>query len=114
MENKTVPNWIIKAFNSKNEDDDLSFWVASVIAFYFVGIVWSLKFIPFEILYIIIEIICIAITSALFVWLYHWVSDKVEILKTLRKEALLKYRDSETKKEKEDSLSELKRLRVFL
>ena len=110
---KNLPNWIIKSFTAGKEDDDFSFWISSIVAFYFVGIVWCLRFIPCDGSYIAVALACMVVTLALLAWFYHWLSNKIELLKNLREQAKTMYKNAKTEKEKETSRSKLIELKVI-
>ena len=96
--NKKIPKWIEKSFKPGEEDEAFSFHVTTIAAFYFLGIVWLFRIIPFETVYIAIAFVCIIVTSALLIWLYYWLSDKVEVLK-IRRNGEESDKDSRAKKD---------------
>ncbi|MBR7037489.1 hypothetical protein IKI14_06755 [bacterium] len=97
-ENKKIPNWIINSFNPGKEDEDYSFFVSTLAAFSFLGVVCLFKVIPFETTYILIGIVFILIYSAFSVWFCKWLAHRVESLKALRKGKQL---EDETKTKKD-------------
>jgi len=107
-----LPNWIIKSIQHGKEDDDLSSILVNIGVFYLLGLVAFFVYSPFGSEYVTTEIICAIGIFLLLVMLGYWLTGQVTLLDSLRKEALVVYKNSKTEEEIAEANSRLKKLWV--
>ncbi len=107
-----LPNWIIKNIKYGKEDEELSSIVVNTVIFYLLGIVCFFVVSPFGKNYRSIEIICAIGIGILLAMLCFWIISQVALLDSLRKEAIISYRNAKTDKEIHSAHLKLKKLCV--
>jgi hypothetical protein len=110
--NLKLPNWVIKNIEYSKEDEELSFIVVNSGAFYMLGLVMFFVYNPFGKEYLATEIICAIGIGILVTMVCLWLVPQITLLDSLRKEAVISYKNSRTKEEKEKAVSRLELLYV--
>jgi len=107
-----LPNWIIKSIQFGKENDDLGSIIVNLGVFYLMGLVAFFVYSPFGNEYLTMEIICAIGVFFLIAMFGYWLIGQVTLLDTLRKEAIILYKNSKTQKQKQEAISRLEVLYV--
>lgn len=107
-----LPTWIIKSIQHGKEDDDLGSILVNIGVFYLLGLVAFFMYSPFGDEYLFLQIICAIGVLLLLVAFGFWLTAQVTLLDSMRKEALVVYKNSKTEEEIAEANSRLKKLWV--
>ena len=107
-----LPNWIIRSIQHGNEDCDLSSMLVNIGVFYLMGVVAFFFYAPFGSEHLFLQIICVIAVLLLLIVFGYWLTGQIALLDSLRKEALVLYKNSKTEKEIMDANLRLKELYV--
>ena len=107
-----LPNWIIKYIQHGEENEELNSLLLDIGIFYLLGFVVLSMYDPFGSDSLALEIICEIAICPFLILLGYWLVVQVALLDSLRKEALILYKNSKTRKEAKDAHSRLKKLWV--
>ena len=101
-----LPKWVIKAFRSGKECEDLCFVLVNIGVFYVLGILYLLVYDPIESKFIIKTAFLVAILIFLIIF-DRWLIKKVTLLEILRKNAMTMYKNSKAEEDISKSKLEL-------
>jgi hypothetical protein len=107
-----LPNWLIKSIQHGKENDDLGSILVNIGVFYLLGLVAFFVYSPFGSEYIALQIICAVGILLLLAVFCFWLTGQVTLLDSLRKEALVVYKNSKTEEEINQAHLRLKKLWV--
>ncbi len=94
-----LPKWVIKEFQHESEDKDLSSAIVGLSVLYLMGICFLFISRPFGHGYLIAEIISAIILLVILIGFIFWLTAKVTLLSSLRKEALIRMKNAKTEAE---------------
>lgn len=107
-----LPNWIIKSIQHGKENDELSSILVNIGVFYLLGLVAFFVYNPFGSEYLTTEIICAIGVLLMLILFGYWITAQIALLDSLRKEALVVYKNSKTEDEIAKADLRLKKLWV--
>ena len=107
-----LPRWIIKSLQHGKENEDLSSIVVGALALYSVCAIAYFACAPFGRGHLALEVVAALGILAFILLLGFWLIAQVALLDSLRKEALLGFKNSKTEKEVSDAKKRLQKLYV--
>jgi hypothetical protein len=107
-----LPRWIIKRIQPGKENEDLTSLVVGIIALYAVGAIAYFAYAPFGREHLYLEVIAAIAILVLIVRIGLWLIAQVAHLDSLRREAVIIYKNSKTEKEEKEATTRLEELYV--
>ena len=94
-----LPNWLIKSIQHGKENEDLCSIIVDIGVFYLLALVAFFVYNPFGSEHIALQIICAIGILLLLAVFCLWLTGQIALLDSLRKEALVVYKNSKTEEE---------------
>ena len=107
-----LPNWLIRSFHYGKENEKLSSILVDIGVSYLLGLVVFFVYSPFGSEYIALQIICAVGVLLLLAVFCFWLTGQVTLLDSLRKEALVLYKNSRTDEEIAQAHLRLEKLKI--